>query len=195
MTDRPSELLLRQFREGDSRAASEIVDRYVVRLIALARRKLSPKLRRRLDPEDIVQSAYRSFFLHADSGEYVLRRSGDLWRLLAAVTLHKLYGQVERHTAQRRDVGRETDVGGAVGSETPAAAASREPSPAEVAAAIEQLHLAMQQLSSTQREVLRMRLQGQTTEEIAAAIHRSERTVRRCLETARQRLEHDLRSD
>ena len=33
---------------------------------------------------------------------YVLERQGDLWRLLAAITINKLRGQVKFHTAKKR---------------------------------------------------------------------------------------------
>ena len=80
----------------------EVVDRFVDRLIALARSRLSPKLARRIDPEDIVQSACRSFFRCVNAGRYELRQSNDIWKLLAAITVNKVRRQVERNTAARR---------------------------------------------------------------------------------------------
>lgn len=49
------------YQAGQSEAATAIFDRYVARLIALARSRIGAKLGRRVDAEDIVQSAYRSF--------------------------------------------------------------------------------------------------------------------------------------
>src|SRR5262249_40685711 len=88
--DDDSAALVKRWTEGDERAAAELVNRYTGRLLALARSHLSAKLAARLDPEDVVQSAYRSFFADARDDRFVLKRSGDLWRLLAAITLHKL---------------------------------------------------------------------------------------------------------
>src|SRR5947209_20413942 len=99
--------LVMRWRDGDQRAAGELFERYAERLIALASSRLSARLARHVDPEDVVQSAYRSFFVGARDGRYVLGRSGDLWRLLVAITLHKLQHQVERHTAGKRSVVRE----------------------------------------------------------------------------------------
>ena len=62
MSESSAHQLLERIREGDEQAATELFDRYVDRLIELARSRLSPKLARRLDPEDVVQSACRSFF-------------------------------------------------------------------------------------------------------------------------------------
>jgi len=60
--------LLERYEAGDPLAARQIYDRYAARLLGLARRMLAEKLAARVDPEDVVQSAYRSFFLHARTG-------------------------------------------------------------------------------------------------------------------------------
>ena len=93
MTDDLSDKLLARVREGDEKAAEKLFRRYAESLIAIAGARLSEKLARRIDPEDVVQSAYRSFFVRAHQGGYVLKRSGDLWRLLVGITLHKLHHQ------------------------------------------------------------------------------------------------------
>ena len=141
MAELTSKELLSRVRDGNSRAAGEIFDRYLRRLIELARQRISPKLARRIDPQDVVQSAYRSFFVHARDGRFVLERAGDLWRLLAGITLNKLHRQVERHTAGRRDIGKEEDAGGKIGSME---AVSPEPTPDEAAVMAEELERVMQ---------------------------------------------------
>ena len=50
--------LLARWKAGDEAAATEIFDRYVQRLAGLARSRLSEKLRRRVDAEDVVQEAF-----------------------------------------------------------------------------------------------------------------------------------------
>ena len=61
-------VLLERFRGGDELAAEALFARYFERLTALARSRLSPRLARRTDPEDIVLSVYRSFFVEAQRG-------------------------------------------------------------------------------------------------------------------------------
>jgi DNA-directed RNA polymerase specialized sigma24 family protein len=78
MVDPTSHELFHRYCAGDSQAATEIFDRYVARLMELARRRISPKLGRRVDPDDVVQSAYRSFFVHARESRFALERAGDL---------------------------------------------------------------------------------------------------------------------
>src|SRR5579885_725721 len=99
--------LMARWRDGDQAAAEVLFQRYAGRLLALARSRLSAKLAPLVDPEDVVQSAFRSFFTGVRGDRFALRRSGDLWRLLVAITLHKLQHQVERQTAAKRAAGRQ----------------------------------------------------------------------------------------
>src|SRR5262245_55495279 len=107
MSDTPSAELLQRYRQHDPAAAEALFQRYADRLPRLARSRLSSKLNARLDPEDVVLSAYRSFFLLARGGEVTLRESGDLWRLLVRITLRKVYRNARRHQAEARSVERE----------------------------------------------------------------------------------------
>src|SRR5947209_7362385 len=105
--DEPSGALLARWRDGDQQAADLLVRRFGQRLRALARSRLPAALARQVDAEDIVQSAYRSFFAGARAGRFVVDDGGGLWRLLAAITLHKLQRQLERHRAGKRALARE----------------------------------------------------------------------------------------
>jgi RNA polymerase sigma-70 factor (ECF subfamily) len=189
-SDNTSRQLLHRLRNADSRAAGEVLDRYCLRLIALVRRRISPQLGRRVDAEDVVQSALRSFFVRAEDDAYVLQRAGDLWRLLAAITLSKLRRQVEVHTAARRAVSKEQHAGGKM--DDVAAFADREPLPGEETALIDELEHVMQSCGPAEREVLQLRLAGETIESIAASMGRSQRTVRRLLQSSREELERRL---
>jgi RNA polymerase sigma factor (sigma-70 family) len=179
LSELPSDQLLLRCRQGDEDASREIFERYLVRLTALARSRLAPRLAGRTDPEDIVLSAYRSFFVGAKDGRFVLQRSGDLWRLLVSITLHKLYRQVKRHSAESRDVQREEKLGENV-------TFSREPTVEEAVALADELEAILKPLDPLLRRVLELRLQGQSLEEIAAITMRSERTVRRSLAELRE---------
>jgi RNA polymerase sigma factor (sigma-70 family) len=190
-----SAVLLARLAAGDDTAADPIVQRYFARLARLAQTRLCAKLAGRVDPEDIVQSAYRSFFVHAREGQFAVSRGGDLWRLLASITLHKVYRQHARHTAARRDVYRE--LPGPIGQDPrPESnlACDRQPSPAAASALADELERCLADLTPLERRVLELRLQGQALDEIASAIGRTERTVRRALQSVRERLEHRLTS-
>lgn len=170
-----------RLQAGDADAEAEVFEHYVARLTALARRRLSAKLAARIDAEDVVMSAYRSFFLGARNGRFELAAGGDLWRLLVEITLHKLYRQVGRHSAQRRNVRRES----AAEAGAPVFAAAHEPSPEAAVILADELAAIMQELSDDVGGALELRLQGHELEEIAQSLGKSERTIRRWLDEAR----------
>ncbi|MGE3804870.1 MAG: RNA polymerase sigma factor, partial [Gemmataceae bacterium] len=171
--------LLARWREGDQRAAAELFSRHASRLIALARQRLHGKLARRVDPEDVVHSVYRSFFVRAKEGRFDLERGGDLWRLLVAMTFHKVCREVERHSAAKRAIKKEQ----AFGSEDSLHLLqpdmlSREPSPAESIVLAEELEGMMLGLEPRDRLIFELRLQGHNVKEIAEAAGCSVRTVK-----------------
>src|SRR5438105_5890518 len=99
--------LMKRWQAGDQQAATDLFRRYAERLIALARRRLSTRLLCRVDAEDVVQSACRSFFSAASAGQFDVKCGGDLWQLLVVITLRKLRNQVQRHTRHKRSVAAE----------------------------------------------------------------------------------------
>jgi len=186
--DSSAELVAR-WRQGDQQAATILWRRYAERLMALTRRRLSGKLSRYLDPEDVVQSAYRSFFAGARSDRYVLRQSGALWRLLVAITLHKLDHQVKRYHAEKRSVVRDQHIGAQVDLlHRHIKRLARQPSPDEAAALTDEVERVMRSLVPLQRQMVQLRLQGYRLGEIAETTGRSERTVRRVLERVERKL-------
>jgi RNA polymerase sigma-70 factor (ECF subfamily) len=141
-----------------------------------------------VDPEDVLQSAFRSFFRVAAEPRGRARPGDDLWHLLAAITLRKVYRQVERHIgAERRSVNREAPIGDLDGI-SPAALA-RGPSPEDEAIVLEELHQAMRQLSPLHRQMVELTLQGYGSVEVAKQTERSDRLVRLVLENFRSRLQ------
>ena len=71
---------------------------------------MSAKLARRMDAEDVVQSAFRSFFSGVNRDQFQLEESGDLWRLLVVIALNKLRRQAAFHGAAKRQFKAEQSV-------------------------------------------------------------------------------------
>jgi RNA polymerase sigma factor (sigma-70 family) len=174
--------LLSAWQAGDERAARVLVRRYMSRLTALARARLSRKLARRLDSEDIVMSAWRSFFAAAGRDQIAVPDDDNLWPLLVTMTLRKLARQAERHTASKRSVDSEASSGEC---ESWPEVVSRDPSPEEAAMVTDEIESLMSALSDTDRDILTRRLQGEEHAAIAVAVGCSERTVRRALQRVR----------
>ena len=67
-------------------------------------RRGRPGLASRVDPEDIVQSVFRSFFQRAITDAYSVPAGQDLWKLLLTIALNKVRSQGVYHRAAKRDV-------------------------------------------------------------------------------------------
>lgn len=181
--------LFERFCAGEGGAADEVFHRYFARLTLLARSRLSPRLRSRTDPEDVVMSAWRSFFVGAQEGRIALQRSGDLWRVLLAITMHKLYHNVRHHTAEKRTVVRDQSADMALWT------LAAQPKVEEVNALADELEACLRKLDAFDRRVLELRLQGAAIEDVASDVKCSERTVRRALGRIRTVLDAQLGRD
>ena len=191
--------VLSQFQTDDGerrdRAAARVWREYFPRLLALARKQLDDRLRQRLEPEDIVQSAYKSFCMRQQQGQFELDGRDDLWRLLVHITLQKARNAAKRETRHRRDARREQGAnhGQNTDSRSPVwlfeRLEGRDPTPDEAAAFSEEVQRRLDTLPDAAREVALLKLQGHTNEEIASADHLdcAVRTVERKLAIIRKR--------
>jgi RNA polymerase sigma-70 factor (ECF subfamily) len=188
--------IMSRLRAGDETAAREVFQRFVDQLVRLARRQFDAVLRHKVDPEDVVLSAYKSFFLRYGEGKLEVQDWGNLWSLLTVITLRKCLDRVEYHRAECRDVQREaTAKPGVPGTEPWWEAVAREPTPEEAAVLAETVEELLRALKDDERPILELSLQGYTTQEICAELGRSERTVRRLRERIKKQLERQQLSD
>jgi RNA polymerase sigma-70 factor (ECF subfamily) len=182
--------LAERLRTGDGGAATEVFRRFAGRLIALARTELDTRLRRKEDPEDVVQSVYRSFFTRCHAGQFEFATWDALWSLLTVITVRKCNSRAEHYLAQRRNVAGEVDLGptsdAADGLDQ---AIDREPTPLEAAVVAETVEQMMRGLEPDDRAIVELSLQGYTAREISARLGVSERTVGRVREFVKKRLQ------
>jgi RNA polymerase sigma-70 factor, ECF subfamily len=181
----PDPLLAAYCRSGDEQAARQLFDAYVDRLLALARRRISQRLASRVDPEDIVQSVFRTFFVRLKAGQYQIADQDDLCKLLMRITVHKTLRQVAFHRAAKRNPGKEQGQQEDEGDRL-RELLDREPTPAETVAFLDQLELFLSKLRPEERQVLEMRLQGYSNEDIMEKLNiKHDRTIRRLIERVR----------
>jgi RNA polymerase sigma-70 factor (ECF subfamily) len=188
-TDDAFGALMARLRSGEDAAAKEVFDRFAGRLIALARGQFNQILARKVDPEDVVQSAFKSFFVRHREGKLEVGDSGGLWSLLTLITLRKCADRAEYFLAGRRNAAREA-TGFAEGPRDPGLIAiDRDPRPDEAAILAETVELLFREIDLHERPILELSLQGYTVPEISARLGRAERSVRRLREQIRKRLE------
>jgi RNA polymerase sigma-70 factor, ECF subfamily len=188
--------IYRKLREGDQGAATEVFRRFAGRLIAVARTELYARIRRKEDPEDVVQSVYRSFFTRHHAGQFDLAAWHSLWSLLTVITVRKCLGRVRHYLGQRRTLAGEVDVAprGDATDGLRSEAIDREHTPLEAAVLVETVEQMMRGLEPDNRAIIELSLQGYTVREISERLGRSERTVRRVRERIDRRL-HQIKLD
>ncbi len=185
--------LLERLRSGDVEAPTELFNRFARRLLGLARNRLDARLRQKVDPEDIVQSVFRSFFTRHADDQFDVRTEDKLWSLLAMITVRKCTNVRVRFGRQGRNVYLElaqssTDDETFSGWE----ALSREPAPEQVALLDSVLEQLIVTLNDRERTIVALHLQGSPALEIADQVGRSERTVQRTIEKLRVLLEEAI---
>src|SRR5215213_5668002 len=90
---------------GDAAAAQPLWERYHRQLVTLARRRLRSD-RRSADEEDVVQSAFHSFFRGVARGRFPqLSDRDNLWRLLVVITARKALDQIAHEHSKRQGGG------------------------------------------------------------------------------------------
>src|SRR5215831_9290628 len=123
-----------RLRDRDDAAARELFQRFTRQLIALAHNRFGAALKGKVDPEDVVQSAYKSFFRRYGEGKLKLVSWHSLWGLLTVITLRKAAARVKYHRADRRDAAREETAPPGAEEWAPCLEAlGREPTPLEAA--------------------------------------------------------------
>ena len=177
--------LLDNYQHGAGEAAAAIYARYAERLVELARRRTGVDLAVRVDPEDVVQSVFRTFFRRAVDGSYQLPDGDTLWKLLMVITLNKIRTLADFHRAAKRDVRKTAEVDYISNVE------SKDRIDAE-----ELLSLTVRELTealpSEHQKMIHMRIKGFSVDEIAQACHRSKRTTERVLQNFRARMMAEL---
>jgi RNA polymerase sigma-70 factor (ECF subfamily) len=187
--DTPFDALLEALRRRDPDAERGVFERFARRLIVQARLHLDGRLRQKVDPEDVVQSAFRSFFLRFAGGQFDLRSWDGLWSLLIVITLRKCGNKVEHYHAACRSVLREVSPAEEEDSSAGWQAVAREPTPAEAAALADTVEGLMSGLDECRRGILALSLQGHGPREISEQLGCSERMVYRLREQVKRQLE------
>jgi DNA-directed RNA polymerase specialized sigma24 family protein len=171
-----------ELKSGNLEAAQALWDRYFPRLIELARLRLVSAPRRAADEEDVVLSAFNSFFQGVAGRRFPqLSDRNDLWRVLVTLTARKAADLIAHETRLKRG----GDAGAAcrVDGET---ILSREPTPEFAAQLSEEVERRLGQLGDDSlRAVAVAKMEGYTVLEIAARLDCAPRTVERKLQVIR----------
>ena len=189
MNEEKWDRLINGLRDGDQQACTDFWNDYGNQLQAVAQKQLSARLQRRVGSDDVVQSACRTFFRRISDGQFDLPDSDALWRLMCAITLTKARRAARDHSRQKRGMNAEQylDATPADDSGRKFELAGNVQTPFDAAEFSDQMDQLLANLSPQECEVLDLKLQNHTNDEIAEKINCSERTVRRLTEKIRSR--------
>jgi DNA-directed RNA polymerase specialized sigma24 family protein len=183
-----------QLKAGDAQAVQPLWERYFVRLVGFARKKLRHTSRAAADEEDVALSAFNSFCQGVEEGRFPkLDDRDDLWRLLVVVTERKAFNQVRDQRRLKRGGGAvqgESALepsGGSVATPGIGQMPGREPTPDFAAAFAEEFQRLLAQLDEPSlRAVALAKMEGWSNEEVAARHGLALRTVERKLALIRK---------
>ena len=167
--------------EEESVAQQQLWNRYFAQLAGIARARLQGLRGRDADEEDVVLSAFDSFFRGTRAGRFPdLQDRTGLWPLLVKITARKAINQVNRQLAKKRSPNAEqemSDLATLVGTE---------PTPQFSVEVAEQVGLLLECLQDDQlREIAVMKLEGYNNDEIAKHLDIAVRSVARRLSRIR----------
>ena len=173
--------LAHDIQAGSESAAKELFDKYCERLMRLAKRRIGQRMASRFDPEDVIQSAFRTFFKRMKNDEFKFEQEEDLFKLLVRLTVRKTLRQIVHHQAAKRSPTSEMSDG-SDDSQLLAQVAGNAPPPDLEVAMLEEFEQLMNSLSPMEQQVVQLKVEGYSTVEIAEKLGSYDRKIRRVLE-------------
>lgn len=148
----------------------------------LATKNTSVELTPRFDPEDIVQSVFRTFFRRAAKGQYEAPEGDELWKLLLVMALNKVRAKGAFHRSRKRDIRKTQPI--STGHE-PVDNHNAEEAKSILCISVEEM---IQKQPQSHHAIIRHRIDGLEIQAIAELENRSKRTVERILQSFRKEL-------
>lgn len=180
MTAEPLDELLARAAAGDGDAAEQMYRTYEPYLRKVVRRQLSGPLRAKFDSLDIVQSVWVEVLQGMRTATWSFPSANHLRAFLVTATRHRFIDRVRqnRHGLAARRLDSELD------SEL----ADQEPRPSQLAEASDLWERLLALCPPEQHELVRLRREGFSLDEIAARTGWHEGSIRRVFRTLGRRL-------
>jgi RNA polymerase sigma factor (sigma-70 family) len=158
---------IHRVRACDQQAAGALVEQFQPFVRREVQRHGSLKLLRRLlDPDDVAQAVFFSFFSELQQGEYELASAAQLGALLASIARHQVASSARQQLRRRRDMRRNLQSSQQEIESLPDEA----PLPDELLADLESLELLRAQLTVEERGLADLRREGCSWKAIAAQL-------------------------
>jgi RNA polymerase sigma factor (sigma-70 family) len=177
--------LMAEVAAGSEEAVWQLAETYTPHIIRAVRYSLSPTLRQKLDSMDFAQTLWASLLLRP--GELVrLKTPQQLIGYLVNATRNKVCDKTRHLHTRKHDVRREQSLDQASVRRRPRAERNnevfaRDPSPSAIASVRDQWKYVLANTSKRDREILRLRREGQSFEAIGTILDINEQTARRAM--------------
>jgi RNA polymerase sigma-70 factor (ECF subfamily) len=191
--------LVLRIADGSETAVWELLDRYSTNILRLVRRHLPAEIRPKVDSVDIVQSVWKSLLRKGIPVEQ-LRTAEDFVAYLAGTAKLKVFEAHRHYTrCQSANVRREVHLDFIPADEPQRKrfpltfshdprADKRSSTPSAIVCARENWERAIDRAGERGQQVVQLKLQGHTLDEIAERLSLSKSTVRRVLDSLLQSL-------
>ena len=186
--------LMERAKSGDEAAVREFLNRFEPEVRTMVRGRLPRSLRPKFDSMDFVQAVWQSFFTDLRKGTREFENSKHLRGFLAGVARNKVFAEHRRLTkTEKHALAQEERLYTRRGTREAARdVVSPDPSPSQAVQARDRLAQLTAGCSPREVQVIVLRHQGLTFEEIAARTGVNERTVRRIIDGARADGDHGM---
>ncbi len=174
---------------GSNEAIQHLAQQYTPHIIRAVRSTLSQRLRSKLDSQDFAQSLWASLFI----------RHTDLARLTSPIQFisflrqsarHKVIDKTRHYCTQKNNLAREERLTDHTSRRNQTASKARqcalrarEPSPSTVAGLKDAWARILLNCSDRDRQILELRLQGYTFDDISDKLQINQATARRAIKT------------
>lgn len=182
-------LLVNKAKQGNTEALQTLFTRYYERIRPLVRARLGQELRKKIETDDIIQTAFGEAFRSFDTFE--CHTEGAFVHWLSTIISHTICDNADHYTARKRG-GQDNHLGGSKAERILAERPATDPSPSKTMESREEeerLMSALDRLDSERREVLIMlRFQHLTYKEIGEILSAKESAVRKRVVKAEREL-------
>jgi len=184
-----------RLKAGEPQSSQELWERYVDRLLRLARKKFGRSPRRVTDEEDVVLSAFDGFFRGVHLSRFPqLEDRDDLWQLLVMLTDRKTIDHRRREMAAKRGGGNVRGESAIAGGRTHnsdlpglSQVVDSEPSPEFAVEFAEELKQSLELLADDILQKVAMgKMEGYTNAELAQTLGLNVRSIERKLQLIRR---------
>ena len=177
--------LMEGVRAGSPEAARILHEQYESHVLRCVRRRMPEKIRSKFDSIDFTQAVWATFFGHLDEMKE-FENSDALVAWLGRIASNKVIDETRRRMIyQKNNVNRECAIDDVHESESDTPG---QVTPSQEAIANEQWLRMMADQPENHQQILKLKAQGNSNDEIARALGCNERTVRRVIRKLESRL-------